>query len=118
MRETLSSDTETKAETKDCGPWPKAVGCPSPCSASRLSAAATGELTKEGPRLPVLGGELVGEVALLEAHLAVPEDLRRRREFCQFADTPSPSLLKHLLLKGEGGAVKCQSRRRLKGPSQ
>ena len=28
----------------------------------------------------------------------------RRREFCHSADTPSPSLLKHLL-KGEGGAA-------------
>ena len=28
----------------------------------------------------------------------------RRREFCHFADIPSPSLLKHLL-KGEGGAA-------------
>ena len=30
--------------------------------------------------------------------------LRRRREFCQFADTPSQSQLKRLL-KGEGGAA-------------
>ena len=28
----------------------------------------------------------------------------RRREFCHFADIPSPSMLEHLL-KGEGGAV-------------
>ena len=33
-----------------------------------------------------------------------PGDLSRRREFCHFADTPSPSLLKHLQ-KEEGGAI-------------
>ena len=31
---------------------------------------------------------------------------------CHFTDSPSPSLLKHLL-KGEGGAAEWQSRRRL-----
>ena len=38
-----------------------------------------------------------------------------RRRDCHFADIPSPSLLKRLL-KGEGGAAKWQSRRRLVGP--
>ena len=34
----------------------------------------------------------------------------RRRESCHFTDTPSPSVLKHLL-KGEGGAAEWQARR-------
>ena len=36
--------------------------------------------------------------------LPAPRAGSRRREFCRFADTPSPSLLKNLL-KGVGGAA-------------
>ena len=42
----------------------------------------------------------------------VPLQVSRRREFCHFADIPSPPLLKRLL-EGEGGAAEWQSRRRL-----
>ena len=46
------------------------------------------------------------EMPLPDSHGVVP--IRRPRDFCYFADIPSPSVLKHLL-KVEGGAAEWQS---------
>ena len=59
-------------------------------------------------------GQQIG--TLTYAWVPVAPPYSRRREFCHFADAPSPSTLKRLLKKEEG-AAEGQSRRRLAPPS-
>ena len=63
---------------------------------------------------PIKGCRRVGGQEVPQ-RAANDDEPSRRREGCHFADTPFPSMLKHLL-EGEGGAAEWQSRRRLGAP--
>ena len=65
---------------------------------------------------PIKGCRRVGGQEVPQ-RAANDDEPSRRREGCHFADTPVPSMLKHLL-EGEGGAAEWQSRRRLSGADE